>query len=167
MPFKSLMYAVRAVAIAGFILSVAIHVIVLTTDASDDWVYVLIVGFFALLPVCIAAIYAQERLTVELRRTWCDFLQLRLLGRGYREAVEANAPLWLRRTTYALLAYALISFAFFAYEVYPDRQPGKEDARRLMSAFLVTFWAFATLVLTSYLRTQRPIRPDEIRSRRG
>ena len=77
------------------------------------------------------------------------------------KVIFGNTPKWLRRTLNVLFCYYIAFFTLFAFRTFPNHA-SEVDEIRLFSAGSTVFYCAFAAILTSYSRTERPLRPDEI-----
>ncbi len=161
LPGKRFASAVSVVAMAGCVLSLSVHVVTLLGLYSKAIFNVQIGLFLGVFGMAFFAILAQERLMSE----FSFFDRLRTLNPKFSfkvtRALLANAPRWLRVSSIALFAYAATRFVVFASYSLPARLLSKPEELQLFSAFAAAAYSFVAMMLMSYGRTERPLRPKE------
>jgi hypothetical protein len=84
------------------------------------------------------------------------------LGYKVTRKILALAPQWLLRISVALLVYMLAANAVVLCRTYPSRSPSELNSLRAISAQAAFIFAAAATVLMAYIRSDGPIKRDEI-----
>ncbi len=151
---KATARGLSSVALIGCALSLCVHLVSLAGVYTPLLFKVQVCLFFAVFPIGVTAILAQEWLLSK-------FSVDRLSPRMVRAVLFARTPLWLRNGSDALGAYAVAVFIAFAIRTFPGKG-SKLDELRLFSAYPPAFYAGFAAILTTYASTERPLPPDEI-----
>jgi hypothetical protein len=117
---------------------------------------VLFVGIF---PIGIAALLADKSLLSKFSSF--DLMFKPGVKRAAYAALSAKCPIWLRKGSDVLDAYALIVFVLFLIRDFSNMGT-KLDELRFFSAGAAVFYAGFAETLTIYANTERPLRLDEI-----
>lgn len=157
LPAKALARALSAVALVGCTLSVCIHLIALLGFQSRAILNVQLGLFVGIAPMGIPAFLAHERLLPKF-----SFLDRVRKSWEIWQASIANAPHWLRRMFTALGYYAMGLFVVFLWRNFSTKVPSDRDELWITSAYAATFYSAYATMLTSYARSERPLRRDEI-----
>lgn len=164
LPAKGFARALSAVALMGFALSAAVHVMSMTGLYSPAILRFQIDLVFGMLLLSLFAVLAQEW---RLRRfSFCDRLRTinPKLASKVRRQLSASAPKWLRRLVWAAMIYTFALFGLFIYRTIPAKPPSELDEIQVMSAFAAVFYSGAAMVLIAYARSDHPLDPAEFRN---
>lgn len=163
LPAKGFARALSAIALVGFGLSAAVHVMSMSGLYSPAIMGFQIALVFGMLLVSLFAVLAQE---------WrlCRFSirdRLRMyspkFGSEVRRRLSSAEPKWLRRLFWGVMLYTFILFGLFIYRTV-SAKPSKLDEVRVISAFAAVFYSGAAMVLIAYARSEHPLNPAEFRN---
>jgi hypothetical protein len=162
LPAKGVARALTAVALAGCSLSVCVHLIALLGSHSKALLKFQLGLFVGVFVLFVPAYLAQKRLLSEFSsRDRFRMFDPRFSNKVRLKILLVNTPKWLRQTFNAISYYYLVFFVIFAYRTFPNKA-GKLDEILLFSSVTAAAYCAFAAVLTSYARTERPLRPDEI-----
>jgi len=161
LPAKGLARALSVVALAGFALSVVVHMISMVGFHSQIFLRFQIDLFFGMFFLFLPAALAQERLLCQFSfRDRLRTFNPKLASKLWRRLISP-APKWLRGLVFAVGVYTLIIFGAFIYTTNPAKPTSELDEIRLMSAFAAVFYAGAAMILIAYARSDHPLNPAE------
>ena len=146
-----------SVALAGCALSVCVHLIALLGFNSKALLSFELGLFLVMFPIGIPACLAHERLLPKL-----SFLDRFRKSWVISQVSIAKAPKWLRKMYRALGCYAMALFAIFLYRNFSTKVPSDYEELWILSAYSAAFYSAFAAILMSYVRTERPLRSDEL-----
>jgi len=160
LPAKGFARVLSKVALVCCALSVLVHVIALGFY-SKALLNFQIGLFLAIFPMFLPVLFASRRLQSELYAHSRFWMFNPRLSSKVQKMTLANAPTWLLRALYALFIYYFAFFVLFAYRTFPNKATNLDEVQVISAGAAVFYIAFAA-VLTSYARTDHPLRLDEI-----
>jgi hypothetical protein len=162
LPAKGVARALSGVDLVGCALSASVHLVALLGFHSKAILNFQIGLFLGIFLMFVPAFLAQERLLSKFSsRDRFRMFDPRFSRKVRLKIIFVNTPRWLRRTVNALLCYYLAFFAVFAYRTFPNKAT-ELDEILLFSAGTAVFYCGFAAILTSYVASERPLRPDEI-----
>jgi hypothetical protein len=162
LPAKGFARALSAVALAACAMSVCVHLIALLGSHSKALLYFQLGLSFAIFGMFFPAYLAQERLLSEFSsRDRFRMFDPRFSRKVRLKIIFANTPRWLRQTLNGIGFYYLVFFAVFVYRTFPSKASDNDEIL-LLSVNAAAFYCAFAATLTSYARSERPLRPDEI-----
>jgi hypothetical protein len=163
LPAKRFARALSAVALAACGMSVCVHLIALLGSHSKSLLNFQLGLFVGIFVLFVPAYLAQERLLSEFSsRDRFRMFDPRFSSKVRLKILLANTPKWLRQMCNALLYYYIVFFVIFAYRTFPNKALSELDEILLFSSGTAVFYCGFAAILTSYARTEYPLRPDEI-----
>lgn len=164
LPAKGIASGASAIATAGCALSLSVHLLALFGVYSNlilNFGMYLVVGVF---PVFFLAVLAQEGLLSKFsfRDRMLRMFNPKFAHKVIWRLLLGMAPKWLRAISIALFVNAMVQFAIFAYQIFPSNSSSQLGELRLLSAYAAAFYSAAATILSSYARTERPLRPYEL-----
>jgi hypothetical protein len=149
-------------ALAACAMSVCIHLIALLGFHSKALLNFQLGLFLGVFVLFVPAYLAQQRLLSEFSsRDRFRMFDPRFSSKVRLKILLANTPKWLRQTCNALLYYYIVFFVIFAYQTFPNKASMLDEILLFSSGTAVFYCAFAA-ILSSYARTEYPLKPAEI-----